>query len=123
MQAQEIQPELSHIFVDLTMFRYCFVGKEHAHRIYLPVNHPTDAVKLIVVNDGDYYDAKLVSKQIAKKLSGWQLEGGIHNVARRDGIGSLILDAAYNIGKLPTHYFQGIGGGPVLLESMKWLQD
>lgn len=88
------------------------VGKEHAHRVYLPVNHPTDAVKLIVVNDGDYYDAKLVSKQIAKKLSGWQLEGGIHNVARRDGIGSLILDAAYNIGKLPTHYFQGIGGGP-----------
>ena len=88
------------------------VGKEHAKRIYLPVNHNKESVKLIVVEDGDYYDAKLVSKQIAKKLPDWQLEGGIHNVARRDGIGSLILDAAYNIGKLPTHYFQGIGGGP-----------
>ncbi|MGB2393587.1 MAG: pyridoxal-phosphate dependent enzyme, partial [Poseidonia sp.] len=35
-----------------------------------------------------------------------------HNVARRDGIGSLIIDAANTIGRLPDHYFQGIGGGP-----------
>ncbi len=36
----------------------------------------------------------------------------MHNVARRDGIGSLMLDAAFTIGRLPDHYFQGIGGGP-----------
>ena len=37
--------------------------------------------------------AKSTAKEIASKLDGWQLEGGAHNIARRDGIGSLILDA------------------------------
>ena len=69
-------------------------------------------MKVVVVEDGDYLDAKLVSKEIAAKLEGWQLEGGAHNIARRDGIGSLILDAWNEIGRLPDHYFQAVGGGP-----------
>ena len=88
------------------------VGKDHGHRIWTKVGHPTDSVKVVVVEDGDYYDAKNVAKAIAKKLTGWQMEGSVHNVARRDGIGSLILDAAFTIGAMPEHYFQGIGGGP-----------
>ena len=88
------------------------VGKDHAERLYLPVNHPNKSVKLIVIEDGDYYDAKVFSKKISQHLDSWQMEGGIHNVARRDGIGSLIIDAAFAIGELPAHYFQGIGGGP-----------
>ena len=88
------------------------VGKDHGHRIWVKAGHPTDAVKVVVVEDGDYYDAKTVAKGIAKQLTGWQMEGSVHNVARRDGIGSLILDAAFTIGKMPEHYFQGIGGGP-----------
>jgi cysteate synthase len=88
------------------------VGKDHAERLYLPANHPNKSVKLIVIEDGDYYDAKVFSKKISQHLDLWQMEGGIHNVARRDGIGSLIIDAAFAIGELPAHYFQGIGGGP-----------
>ena len=88
------------------------VGKEHAKRLYIPEGHPSSSVKLIVIEDGDYYDAKIFAKKISQQLDNWQMEGGIHNVARRDGIGSLIVDAAYTIGKLPMHYFQGIGGGP-----------
>ena len=88
------------------------VGKDHGHRIWTKVGHPTDSVKVVVVEDGDYYDAKTVARAIAKKLTGWQMEGSVHNVARRDGIGSLILDAAFTIGAMPEHYFQGIGGGP-----------
>ena len=88
------------------------VGKDHGHRIWTKKGHPTDSVKVVVVEDGDYYDAKTVAKAIAKKLTGWQMEGSVHNVARRDGIGSLILDAAFTIGAMPEHYFQGIGGGP-----------
>ena len=88
------------------------VGKDHGHRIWTKVGHPTESVKVVVVEDGDYYDAKTVAKAIAKKLTGWQMEGSVHNVARRDGIGSLILDAAFTIGAMPDHYFQGIGGGP-----------
>ena len=88
------------------------VGKDHGHRIWTKAGHPTDSVKVVVVEDGDYYDAKTVAKAIAKKLTGWQMEGSVHNVARRDGIGSLLLDAAFTIGAMPEHYFQGIGGGP-----------
>lgn len=88
------------------------VGKDHGNRIWVREGHPTDSVKVVVVEDGDYYDAKTVAKGIAKELTGWQMEGSVHNVARRDGIGSLMLDATFTIGKIPTHYFQGIGGGP-----------
>ncbi len=88
------------------------VGKDHGHRIWTKTGHPTDSIKLVVVEDGDYYDAKTVAKGIAKQLIGWQMEGSVHNVARRDGIGSLLLDAAFTMDRLPEHYFQGIGGGP-----------
>ena len=88
------------------------VGKDHGHRVWTKKGHPTASVKVVVVEDGDYYDAKTVAKGIAKELTGWQMEGSVHNVARRDGIGSLILDAAFTIGAMPVHYFQGIGGGP-----------
>ena len=88
------------------------VSHLHAKRLYVPDGHPTDSVKLIVLEDGDYYDAKVFSKKLAKHLDNWQMEGSVHNVARRDGIGSLILDAAFTIGAMPQHYFQGIGGGP-----------
>lgn len=88
------------------------VGKDHGHRIWTKTGHPTDSIKLVVVEDGDYYDAKTVAKGIAKDLPGWQMEGSVHNVARRDGIGSLLLDAAFTMDRMPEHYFQGIGGGP-----------
>jgi len=88
------------------------VGASHADRLWLPKNHPQDSVKVVVIEDGDYSSATKVSKDLAKRLEGWQLEGGAHNIARRDGIGTLIIDAAFTIGELPKHYFQGIGGGP-----------
>ena len=84
----------------------------HLDRVWVTEDVNLDSVKIVVVEDGDYLDAKLVSKEIAAKLDGWQLEGGAHNIARRDGIGSLILDAWNEIGHLPDHYFQGVGGGP-----------
>lgn len=88
------------------------VGRDHAERIWVREGISTESVRLVVVEDGDYADAKRLANQLALELEGWQLEGGVHNVARRDGIGSLIIDAAHTIGALPDHYFQGIGGGP-----------
>lgn len=88
------------------------VGKAHAKRVWLRPENTAESVQIVVLEDGDYYDAKIVAKSLAEALNGWQLEGGVHNVARRDGIGTLILDAAFTIGRLPDHYFQGIGGGP-----------
>ena len=40
-----------------------------------------------------------------------QNEGGAKNVARRDGMGTVMLDAAFTMNRLPTHYFQAIGSG------------
>ena len=88
------------------------VGKDHADRIWARPENSAESVLLVVVEDGDYYDAKTVAKGIAARLPEWQMEGSVHNVARRDGIGSLMIDAAFTIGQLPDHYFQGIGGGP-----------
>jgi cysteate synthase len=88
------------------------VAEIHAHRIWLRKEMEMDSVKVVVVKDGTYQDAKDVAKELSKSLEGWQLEGGAHNIARRDGIGSLILDSYEEIGRLPDHYFQAVGGGP-----------
>ena len=88
------------------------VADVHAHRIWLQKGMKMDSVKVVVVEDGTYQDAKDVAKELSKALQGWQLEGGAHNIARRDGIGSLILDSYEKIGRLPDHYFQAVGGGP-----------
>ena len=102
------------------------VGEKHAHRIWIDKAIKADCVKVVVVKNGTYQDAKDVAKQLASGLPGWQLEGGAHNVARRDGIGSLILNSYETIGKLPDHYFQAVGGGPGpigVYEMMKRLVD
>ena len=88
------------------------VADIHAHRIWVQKGMEMDSVKVVVVKDGTYQDAKDVAKELSKSLEGWQLEGGAHNIARRDGIGSLILDSYEEIGRLPDHYFQAVGGGP-----------
>ena len=100
-------------FCDLDNFPLIVVVADiHAHRIWRTYASENNCVKVVVVENGNYADAKIVAKEIASKLEGWQLEGGAHNIARRDGIGSLILDAWNEIGCIPDHYFQGVGGGP-----------
>ncbi|MGC9444940.1 MAG: cysteate synthase [Candidatus Methanospirareceae archaeon] len=64
---------------------------------------------LIAVN-GDYSDAIAVGKQIAK-LEGLVEEGGVKNVARRDGMGVVELEAAFAMRGLPAFYFQAVGSG------------
>ena len=63
------------------------------------------------MEDGDYYDAKTVAKGIAPLLEGWQMEGSVHNVARRDGIGSLILDARLQSDTSPIITFKELEEG------------
>ena len=102
------------------------VADIHAHRIWTSKDIDLDCVKVIVVKDGNYQDAKNIAKELAEQLPGWQLEGGAHNIARRDGIGSLILNSYEAIGRIPDHYFQAVGGGPGpigVYEMMKRLID
>ncbi len=73
------------------------------------VTEAGDNVKLIAVS-GDYSDAISVSE----RLCGTEMyipEGGAKNIARRDGMGTVLLSAAETVGKLPDFYFQAVGSG------------
>jgi cysteate synthase len=64
----------------------------------------------LVTVPGDYSDAIGVSTMIAE-VPGCTPEGGAKNVARRDGMGTVMLDAAVKAGRIPDHYFQAVGSG------------
>jgi cysteate synthase len=60
---------------------------------------------------GDYYDAINLANQFSR-VEGYLSEGGYRNVARRDSVGTMVLDAAQFLGQIPDHYFQALGSGP-----------
>jgi len=89
---------------------YIVVPESGASNLWLP-EEPTESVHLISMSPGnDYTDAINLAGRIAK-LSGMVSEGGARNIARRDGMGTVMLDAALTIGKMPDHYFQAVGSG------------
>jgi len=70
-----------------------------------------DNVKLIASRSGgDYFDAIHLSN-LAVRIAGFVAEGGAKNVARRDGMGTTVLSAATEIGRIPDYYFQAVGSG------------
>jgi cysteate synthase len=70
---------------------------------------PAHDVFLVAV-DGDYTDAITVSAALAA-VTECVPEGGAKNVARRDGMGTVMLDAAVTLSRMPDHYFQAVGSG------------
>ena len=70
---------------------------------------PAEKACVIAVR-GDYTDAIRFSREVCS-LPGYIEEGGARNVARRDGMGTVMLDAAVTIGRMPDYYFQAIGSG------------
>jgi cysteate synthase len=70
---------------------------------------PADNICVISVN-GDYTEAI----DFAGRLSAHHRfvgEGGARNVARRDGMGVVMLDGVLSMRALPKHYFQAVGSG------------
>jgi cysteate synthase len=68
------------------------------------------AVPTLAVGDGDYADSIDVAKKIAL-TTGFPFEGGVKNIAKRDGLGIVMLEAVAKIGNLPDHYVQAVGSG------------
>jgi cysteate synthase len=68
------------------------------------------AVPTLAVNDGDYSDSIDVAKRIST-VTGYPFEGGVKNIAKRDGLGIVMLEAMSKMGKLPDHYVQAVGSG------------
>jgi cysteate synthase len=89
---------------------YIVVPDSGVSQLWLP-EEPTEFIHLIGMSPGnDYTDAINLAGRVAK-LPGMIPEGGARNVARRDGMGTVMLDAAVTIGKMPDHYFQAVGSG------------
>lgn len=87
------------------------VPRKSAHNLWIPGREPGSSIKLITMEEGnDYSDAIRLSEHIAS-LPGMLPEGGARNVARRDGMGVTMLDAAVTMKRMPDDYFQAIGSG------------
>ncbi len=67
-------------------------------------------IPTIALRDGDYSDAIDVAKRISLALE-IPFEGGVKNIAKRDGLGIVLLETVSGIGRLPDHYFQAVGSG------------
>jgi len=62
----------------------------------------------VAIEGAEYEDAIAFSRQLAAE-DDFILEGGVRNVARRDGLGIVMLTAADTIGAIPDYYFQAVG--------------
>jgi cysteate synthase len=73
---------------------------------------PLDGCVKVVALSGsaDYYDAIQFANRISSQ-EGFLAEGGVKNIARRDGLGTTLLAAVEVMGRLPGYYFQAIGSG------------
>ncbi len=70
-----------------------------------------DCVTVVAVTgDADYADAIHVSRLLSQE-TGFFPEGGVSNIARRDGLGTVLLTMVEATGCLPQHYVQAIGSG------------
>jgi cysteate synthase len=86
------------------------VPESNLSSIWLMDSLKSSVFLIAVGNGGDYSDAIDLARLISQ-IDGFFPEGGVTNVARRDGMGLPVLDAAVTIGQIPDHYFQAIGSG------------
>lgn len=77
-------------------------------KLWLPGREPLNTCTVAV--DGDYFDAIRLGEALASR-PGFVPEGGARNVARRDGMATVMLDAVMTSGRLPDRYFQAVGSG------------
>ncbi|WP_135609712.1 cysteate synthase [Methanococcoides sp. AM1] len=84
------------------------VPKNSTHRLWTTDENSSSICTVTV--DGDYYQAIAMAEKIAAR-DDFVSEGGARNVARRDGMGTVMLDAVLTTKSLPHHYFQAVGSG------------
>jgi cysteate synthase len=78
--------------------------------------HP--CVKLVTIDDGGYGDAIELAASISREPT-FQAEGGVKNIARRDGLATVLLSAFEEMQCLPSHYFQAVGSGTGAIAVLK----
>jgi cysteate synthase len=90
---------------------YIVIPEKMFSSMWMPSKKSVGRIHIIVIKDScDYYRAIKLGNKISSDYDIAE-EGGAKNIARRDGMGTVMLEAARVIGKLPNHYFQAIGSG------------
>ena len=84
------------------------VPENSVHRLWT-LHEDTSSICLVTV-EGDYYNAIELANKVTLRER-FVSEGGAKNVARREGMGTVMLDAVLTMEKLPMHYFQAVGSG------------
>ena len=102
--AERVEAKLGEL-ADLTHF-----PESALDQLWTTVSRGRGTTVVAVAGPSDYLDAIEVAAQIGG-LSGALPEGGVRNVARRDGLGTTLLAAAERLGCTPRHYFQAVGSG------------
>jgi cysteate synthase len=78
--------------------------------MWTTVRRHREAKLAVVQGPADYTDAIEAADRICS-LPGFIPEGGARNVARRDGLGTVLLAAVESAGEIPRHYVQAVGSG------------
>lgn len=78
--------------------------------LWTTVEKTPNVTLAVLRGDVDYSDVIEVAQHYAAR-EGFYPEGGAFNVARRDGMGTVVLAAVEYIGQVPSHYFQAVGSG------------
>ena len=90
---------------------YIIIPDKMLYRMWVPSKKCVGRIHVIAIKDScDYYKAIRLGDKISKDYA-IDTEGGAKNVARRDGMATVMLEGARVIGKLPDHYFQAVGSG------------
>ncbi|RNI13980.1 cysteate synthase [Methanohalophilus sp. RSK] len=84
------------------------VPENAIEKLWIPAGS-TSSICVAAVK-GDYYAAISIAAQITDREK-FMPEGGAKNVGRRDGMGTVMLDATLTMKRLPDHYFQAVGSG------------
>ena len=106
-------------FFDIDLF--VVVPQKNLYKLVLPFEVP-DNVNIIAVNhSSDYTDSIIFSGRMSTELN-LVSEGGARNVARRDGMGTVFLEAVHNLGQIPKHYFQAVGSGTGAIATLEAAQ-
>jgi len=91
-----------------------FVPKENFETFWVPATNG-ESIRLITLREGnDYTEACRLNTRVMGQLSSdtsFVPEGGAKNVARRDGMATVLYDCVRILKKMPKHYFQAIGSG------------
>jgi len=86
------------------------VPKRASPGLWLPCK-PSTAVRVVLIEGSDDYAFAIDASGLIAETLGVAPEGGVRNVARRDGMSTTMLEYARRFGGLPAHYVQAIGSG------------